>query len=151
MPQIYEIRDPVHGLIALDDWEWDIINVPAFQRLRRIKQLAFTVFIYPGAAHTRFEHSLGVMHTATRLFQGICSRNKDLLESEFSINEDGIGRQTKVIRLAALLHDLGHSPFSHAAEEVFPVDAATGRHFEHEQYSAAILEFALKDVWRTTR
>jgi HD superfamily phosphohydrolase len=143
---MFEIRDPVHGFISLNELEWDVVNHPAFQRLRRIKQLAWTDYIYPGATHTRFEHSLGAMHVTSRLFHGVCERNKDLLNSEFSINAEGIGRQGKVMRLAALLHDVGHAPFSHAAEEVFPTDPATGKHFEHEQYSAAIVEYELKDV-----
>ena len=55
----YVIRDPVHGFIEIDEWERDIINHPVFQRLRRIKQLGLTDMVYPGATHTRFEHSLG--------------------------------------------------------------------------------------------
>jgi HD superfamily phosphohydrolase len=61
----HEIRCPVHGFIRLNDWEMGIISEPAFQRLRRIRQLAWTDLVYPGAMHNRFEHSLGVMHTAT--------------------------------------------------------------------------------------
>jgi HD superfamily phosphohydrolase len=64
----YEIRDPIHGFITVDEWEREIINSPIFQRLRRIRQLGWTEMVYPGANHTRFEHSLGVMHTATRMF-----------------------------------------------------------------------------------
>ena len=63
--ETYEIRDPVYGFIQFDEWERDIINHPVFQRLRRIRQLALTEMVYPGAVHTRFEHSLGVMHLAT--------------------------------------------------------------------------------------
>ena len=58
MRQEYEIRDPVYGFIAFNDWEKEILNHPVFQRLRRIKQLALTEMVYPGAVHTRFEHSL---------------------------------------------------------------------------------------------
>ena len=57
----YEIRCPVYGFITISDWEREIISQPAFQRLRRIRQLAWTDYVYPGAMHTRFEHSLGVM------------------------------------------------------------------------------------------
>jgi len=67
MIKTYEIRDPVHGFIKISDWERDIINHPAFQRLRRIKQLAWTDMVYPGASHTRLEHSLGVMHVVSNL------------------------------------------------------------------------------------
>ncbi len=142
----YEIRDPVHGFIEIDDWERDIINQPAFQRLRRIKQLAWTDMIYPGATHSRFEHSLGVMQVATRLFDAIVNRSHDLLRHTLSYDESGLKRQRRLIRLAALLHDLGHAPFSHAAEEILPADPATGRRYVHEEYSAAIAEHALADV-----
>ena len=74
--QTYEIRCPVHGFIPIDDWEKEIINHRVFQRLRRIRQLAWTDQVYPGAMHTRFEHSLGVMHVATRLFDAIVGRSK---------------------------------------------------------------------------
>ena len=73
--KIFEIRCPVHGFIPITDWERDIINRPAFQRLRRIRQLAWTDQVYPGAMHTRFEHSLGVMHVATMLFDSIVKRS----------------------------------------------------------------------------
>ena len=61
----YESRDIIYGFITYDDWEREVINHPVFQRLRRIKQLSLTEMVYPGAGHTRFEHSLGVMHLAT--------------------------------------------------------------------------------------
>src|ERR1700682_3103120 len=60
----YYIRCPVYGFVALNDWEWQIISQPAYQRLRRIRQLSWTDYVFPGAMHTRFEHSLGVMHMA---------------------------------------------------------------------------------------
>lgn len=63
-----EFRDPIHGFIQFNEVECDIINSNAFQRLRRIRQLALTDYVYPGASHSRFEHSLGVMHLATRIF-----------------------------------------------------------------------------------
>ncbi|MHC9541027.1 MAG: hypothetical protein AB9903_16120 [Vulcanimicrobiota bacterium] len=70
----FEIRDPIHGLIAFDEREREIINHHYFQRLRRIAQLAWTHMVYPGAMHTRFEHSLGVMHLATRMFDAITGK-----------------------------------------------------------------------------
>ena len=74
---IYEIRDPIFGFITFNEWEREIINSKEFQRLRRIKQLAFTDMIYPGANHTRFEHSLGVMHMATMMYDSITSNNSN--------------------------------------------------------------------------
>jgi HD superfamily phosphohydrolase len=144
--RIYEIRDPIHGFIKLDEWERDIINQPAFQRLRRIRQLAWTDMVYPGATHSRFEHSLGVMHIATRLFDALCQRNEPLLASELNYNNAGLQRQRQLVRLAALLHDIGHGPFSHAAEEILPLNSSINMHYTHEQYSAAIVELSLKDV-----
>ncbi len=146
----YEIRCPVHGFITLNDWEWEIISQPAFQRLRRIRQLGWTDQVYPGAMHTRFEHSLGVMHVATRLYEGIVSRSQGLLQSELAYNEDGLRRDKTVVRLAALLHDVGHAPFSHASEELFPSHAEGGK-YKHEDYSAAIVRQKLRDVIETHR
>src|SRR5262245_64870394 len=65
----YEIRCPVYGFVELDDREWQIISQPAYQRLRRVRQLAWTDYVFPGAMHTRFEHSLGVMHMASMLYR----------------------------------------------------------------------------------
>ena len=79
----FEIRDPIHGFIELDDWERDIVNHPVFQRLRRIRQLGLTDMVYPGATHSRFEHSLGVMHVATRMFEAIVDRRRDFLRAAY--------------------------------------------------------------------
>src|SRR6266581_6344381 len=108
----YEIRCPVHGFITLNDWEWEIISQPAFQRLRRIRQLGWTDQVYPGAMHTRFEHALGVMHVATQLYDAIIKRSEKVLREELTYTEEGFWRDRKLVRLAALLHDVGHTPFS---------------------------------------
>ena len=113
MGKRYEVRCPIHGFIVLDEWERDIINHLVFQRLRRIRQLGWTDMLYPGAMHTRFEHSLGVMETATRMFDDIWERRKDLLEA-LNFSPGGREKDRILIRLAALLHDVGHAPFSHA-------------------------------------
>lgn len=139
----YEIRCPVHGFIELDDWERTIIEQPAFQRLRRIRQLAWTDLLYPGAMHTRFEHSLGVMHTATALYESIIAKSKELLRRELAYNEAGFNRDRKLVRLAALLHDVGHPPFSHSSEELLPMRKTDAR-YAHEDYSAAIIRNELK-------
>jgi HD superfamily phosphohydrolase len=142
----YEVRDPIHGFVRFNELERDIINHPAFQRLRRIRQLALTDMVYPGAMHTRFEHSLGVMHVATRLFDTLCERNKDLLDDEYKIDKDSRGRWRQIIRLAALLHDVGHTPFSHTLEELLAIDPITERPYAHEEYSATILEHVLGEI-----
>lgn len=141
----YEIRCPVHGFIRLNDWEWNVISQPAFQRLRRIRQLAWTDYVYPGAMHTRFEHSLGVMHTASILYDSIVRNSKNLLISALAYNEAGFERDRQLVRFAALLHDVGHAPFSHAAEELFP-EKADGTRYVHEDYSVAIIESQLRSA-----
>jgi uncharacterized protein len=141
----YEIRCPVHGFIQIDDWERDIIERPAFQRLRRIRQLAWTDLVYPGAMHTRFEHSLGVMHTASLLYDAIVSKSGDLLKQQLAYDQAGLERDRRLVRLAALLHDVGHAPFSHASEELLPRKGRTEK-FAHEDYSAAIIRNELRDA-----
>ncbi len=147
MARIFEIRDPVHGFVTLTDWERDIVNHPAFQRLRRIRQLSMTDMVYPGAMHTRFEHSLGVMHVATRMFDSLVERERGFLEGEpLKFTAEGLRRDRVIVRLAALLHDCGHAPFSHAAEDLMPENPQTGKPFKHEHFSSAIIRVLLKDV-----
>src|SRR5258708_181522 len=142
----YELRCQVHGFIPINDWEREIINQPAFQRLRRIRQLAWTDYVYPGAMHTRFEHSLGVMHIASQLYDSIIRQSKSLLEAFYCYDEAGFRRDKALVRLAALLHDVGHCPFSHAGEDVFPLRADGKKRHVHEDYSAAIIRHELKDA-----
>ena len=103
--------------------------------------------IYPGATHTRFEHSLGVMHVASRMFDALLRRSRDILcSSDYGFDDASLGRQRRIIRLAALLHDLGHGPFSHAAEELLPLKPDGSNRYEHEDYSAAALRLCLDDL-----
>jgi uncharacterized protein len=148
MSDYFEIRDPVYGFIKIDEWEKTIIGHPAFQRLRRIKQLAFTDMVYPGAVYTRFEHSLGVMHLATEMFDAIVrnEENVKLLRDKFKIEKAGLIKDRKLIRLAALLHDIGHAPFSHGGEEVMPEKPSTKKKFTHEDYTVAIIRGPLKEI-----
>jgi len=112
------IRDPIHGLIVFDDeglvdeCVWALLNTADVQRLRRIKQLGVSEFVFPSASHTRFAHSTGVFHNAQRLV-GIIKREIGLKRVEGEFNEE----RAKVALFAALLHDIGHGPFSHAFEE----------------------------------
>jgi len=101
-----DIIDPIHDFIRVNDLELKIIDNPVFQRLRRIRQLSGAHLTYPGAQHTRFEHSLGVMHIAAQAGQIL--QEKGILKSDDIEN----------LRLGALLHDIGHGPFSHLFEEV---------------------------------
>lgn len=111
----YKVRDPIYGFIKLDAQEMDIINSKYYQRLRRIKQLSLTDMVYPGANHTRFEHSLGVVQMASDIFDNIVRQKKN--RERLKLEENALARTRKIIRLAALLHDIGHAPFSHAGEE----------------------------------
>lgn len=141
----FTFRDPVHGFVGFNALEWDLINAIPFQRLRRIRQLAWTDMVYPSAMHTRFAHSIGVCHVASRLYDAIIQRDKDLLRSEYHFTDSGVSRQKQIIRLAALMHDLGHGPFSHAAEELFPFKE-DGRRWVHEDCSGAIALQELRDL-----
>ena len=146
--KIYEIRDPVYGFIRFNEWEREIINHPAFQRLRRIRQLGFTDMVYPGAVHTRFEHSLGVMHLITKMYDSILSKdeNKGILKEYLNYDEAGFKRDRQLIRLAGLLHDIGHPPFSHVSEELFPQNPQTDNPYSHEDYTVAIITDLLKET-----
>jgi|SRR5580704_1792746 HD superfamily phosphohydrolase len=108
------IRDPVHGFIKLNKTEMAIVASRPFQRLRYIRQLALTNLVYPGAEHSRFAHSLGVMNFATRIYDTLLEKHRDLL----GWNQQRIEKNRQLLRLAALLHDIGHGPFSHASEEL---------------------------------
>ena len=102
-----DIIDPIHDFVRVYDNELKIIDTPIFQRLRRIRQLSGAHLIYPGAQHTRFEHSLGVMHIASMAGQALAEKG--------IVSSDDIQN----LRLAGLLHDIGHGPFSHLFEEIF--------------------------------
>jgi HD superfamily phosphohydrolase len=119
------VRDPIHGYVNLTEREVEIIDLPIFQRLRGIKQLANTHLIYPGAVHTRFEHSLGTLEMAHKISQRIKSLRN---ESE----------KLRSIRYAALLHDVGHGPFSHVYEDI--VSRVAKNSFKHESVTLDILE-----------
>ena len=132
----HEMRDPIHGFIKLSEKEKKLIDTQVFQRLRRIRQLAMTSLVYPGAQHTRFDHSIGVMHIAGR----ICQRLQELNPAR--ISDEDVDR----VRLAALLHDVGHGPFSHVSEQLLkkyaPADADTGQVLEkiHEKITVDIVQ-----------
>jgi HD superfamily phosphohydrolase len=120
-----EIRDPVHGYIYANELEKAIIDCPVFQRLRKIRQLAGCHLVYPGGQHTRFEHSIGSMYLAGEV--------SSILERQPSL---GFGEEDRqILRLSALLHDIGHGPFSHVFEEV----AFEKGRFTHEDMTKEII------------
>ncbi len=114
-------RDPVHNIISFDQSDpvektlLEIVDTDAFQRLRRIRQLGFANLVYHGAEHSRFSHSLGVLHVARRICHTLGLSDEERLE----------------VLLAAALHDIGHGPFSHAIERVTGID--------HEAYSRRVV------------
>src|SRR6266705_3012795 len=121
---LHEIRDPIHNFIRIETEERKILDSRPFQRLRHIHQLALTYLVYPGATHRRFEHSLGVMELATRIYDVVT--NPEVVSDEIKnllpeLNDrDKLRYWRRVLRVAALCHDIGHLPFSHAAEDLLP-------------------------------
>ena len=147
MKNTHEIRDPIHVFIRLDSDERRVLDSRPFQRLRHIHQLAMTYLIYPGATHKRFEHSLGVMELAGRVFDIVTNPDhvtddiKDLLGPLNAPDQRAYWR--RVVRMAALCHDIGHLPFSHAAEkELLPDD------WDHEDLTRKIIvSDEMKTIW----
>lgn len=144
----HEIRDPIHVFIHLDSDERRVLNSRAFQRLRYVHQLALTYLVYPGATHRRFEHSLGVMELAGRVY--------DIVTADLNIDDRvrGIIPRIKVeldywrrvVRMAALCHDMGHLPFSHAAEDLLPEG------WNHEQLTVALIKSdEMQNIWIAMR
>jgi len=127
-----EITDPIHRYIRFSQVEKQLIDSPAFQRLRRIRQLAGAHLVYPSAQHSRFEHSLGTMHIAG--LAGETLLGKGYIDQTEIVQE---------LRLAALLHDIGHGPFSHLFEEVLEYR----RNTSHEDLGKEIiLKTELSDI-----
>ena len=138
-----KIYDSVHGFIPFDEFEKELIDSLPFQRLHYIHQLGIAYLVYPGATHTRFEHSLGVMHLATLMFEKICkSIRPDVFHFVPRKGSSDYLYWRRVIRMAALCPDLGHLPFSHVAEKDLLGRAG------HEVWTLKIIDSAyLKPVW----
>jgi HD superfamily phosphohydrolase len=145
MKHNHEFRDPIHTFISLRTDERRVVDSTPFQRLRHIHQLALTYLVYPGATHKRFEHSLGVMHLASRVFDVVTASENILDESVRRIMPDEQTKQywKSVLRAAALCHDLGHLPFSHAAEKHLLPDGC-----DHESLTKDIIKSPeMVEIW----
>ncbi|HVG08471.1 MAG TPA: HD domain-containing protein, partial [Thermoanaerobaculia bacterium] len=135
---LHELRDPIHVFIRLSSEERKVLDSRPFQRLRYVHQLALTYLVYPGATHRRFEHSLGVMELAGRIFDVVTQAGNLTDEIRQLLPElsdtEKLSYWRRVLRMAALCHDIGHLPFSHAAEhELLP----TG--WDHERLTLDLL------------
>ena len=123
------INDPVYGFIKIPyDVIFDLIEHPLFQRLRRIRQLGLTHFVYPGANHTRFQHAVGAMHLMSLAIEVIRSKGHKINDEE-----------AKAVSIAILLHDIGHGPFSHSLEHSLIKDVS------HEKVSLMFMEMLNKE------
>lgn len=191
---VRKIRENMYGSIGISKLEDQVLGHPAFQRLRRIKQTAFLSFVFPGATHTRFEHSLGVMHIAGKAWRrieenqhrlrSVCERyehfsltekkktqteNHGTLFEAFQKSESLFSDEYvyQALRLAAMLHDVGHPPFSHSGEiflpsyhalvkenpdlpayilDYFILMADTPRPASHEDYTIMMIDRILGDI-----
>ncbi|MEX0961445.1 MAG: HD domain-containing protein [Simkaniaceae bacterium] len=130
-----KIYDTIHKFIHISDIESNVIYSPLFGRLKFIHQLGLSFYVYPGAHHKRFEHSIGTMEVASRIF--------DAVISAFELEEEKQKEYRQILRLAALLHDLGHLPFSHVAEKAFLKDKS----HEDMTYYLITNELDLPEKW----
>ncbi len=129
-----KIYDPIHGLISIDDAERELIDSPPFQRLHYIHQLGISYLVFPGASHSRFEHSLGSMEISTRIYNRLCKTVRpDLFNLVPRKGSAEYLYWQKVLRLASLCHDLGHMPFS-----VFT--SGLDKEKEHAKFTISIIE-----------
>jgi HD superfamily phosphohydrolase len=132
---LHEIRDPIHTFIRVDDHDRRVMDSGPVQRLRQVHQLAMSYLVYPGATHRRFEHSLGVMDLAGAVFDVVTRpENVDTKVADVVPNEpDERAYWRRALRMAALCHDIGHLPFSHAQESLLPDK------WDHERMTVALV------------
>ncbi|XP_078092982.1 deoxynucleoside triphosphate triphosphohydrolase SAMHD1-like [Mustelus asterias] len=135
VPVTKVFNDPIHGHIEMHPLLVRIIDTPQFQRLRLIKQLGGAYFVYPGASHNRFEHSIGVAYLAGQLVKGLKER-----QPELGIDE----RDVLCVQIAGLCHDLGHGPFSHLFDRAFIPRTRPGTNWKHEEASLEMFNHLLE-------
>ncbi|XP_055088436.1 uncharacterized protein LOC117393438 isoform X1 [Periophthalmus magnuspinnatus] len=132
-PKVF--NDPIHGLMEFHPILVKIIDTPQFQRLRYLKQMGGAYFVYPGASHNRFEHSLGVAHLAGKLVRHLKEEQQELGITD---------RDVLCVEIAGLCHDLGHGPFSHLFDNMFIPKTQQNKEWKHEQGSAAMFDEIVK-------
>ncbi|URE45830.1 HD domain, partial [Musa troglodytarum] len=132
---VKHVFDNVHGSITLDPLSLKFIDTEQFQRLRDLKQLGLTCMVFPGAVHTRFEHSLGVYWLAGEAVR--CLQTYQGSEIDIDCYD------VQTVKLAGLLHDIGHGPFSHMFEHEFLPQAFPGSEWSHEQMSVQLLDYVV--------
>ncbi|XP_029579762.1 deoxynucleoside triphosphate triphosphohydrolase SAMHD1 isoform X1 [Salmo trutta] len=125
------VNDPIHGHVEMHPLLVRIMDTPQFQRLRHIKQLGGAYFVFPGASHNRFEHSIGVGYLAGQLVQVLNERQPELLISS---------RDILCVQIAGLCHDLGHGPFSHMFDRMFIPKMCPKSKWKHEEASLAMFD-----------
>jgi HD superfamily phosphohydrolase len=127
-------NDPIHGHIQLETVEIQVIDTPQFQRLRDLKQMGVSYYVFPGATHNRFEHSIGVCHLA-----GLWVEMLQRTQPALNLMDNDI----KCVRLAGLCHDLGHGPFSHLFDT--HISSLVDSKWCHENTSEIMLDYLVKD------
>lgn len=142
MPNSKVMNDPIHGHIEIPSLCISILDTPQFQRLRNLKQLGTTYWVFPGASHNRFEHSIGVCHLAGEL-----ARNLQTRQPELGITDVDV----LCVQIAGLCHDLGHGPFSHLFEHslIHALDPCSA--WTHEKASIMMLDHLIEsnNLWPT--
>ncbi len=142
--EFHEFRDPIHNFIQVTSDERKVIDSRPFQRLRHIHQLALTYLVYPGATHKRFEHSIGVMELAGKVFDVVTSNIVHNFARKIIPNNNELSNWRSVIRIAALCHDIGHLPFSHAAE-----DKLLPENYNHEKLTVDFIKGdEMEEIWK---
>uniref|UniRef100_A0A8C5EKH0 SAM domain and HD domain 1 n=1 Tax=Gouania willdenowi TaxID=441366 RepID=A0A8C5EKH0_GOUWI len=129
-------NDPIHGTMELHPLLVTIIDTRQFQRLRFIKQLGGVYYVYPGASHNRFEHSIGVCYLAGQLVKALKER-----QPELNISDEDI----LCVQIAGLCHDLGHGPFSHVFDDMFIPRVRPNDPWKHENASVEMFDYLVKD------
>lgn len=130
------LNDPIYGHVQIGKDVWNVIDTEEFSRLRDLKQLGTLYYVFPGASHNRFEHSIGVSHLSREWINKLIESSKGLEITE---------REKFLIEIAGLCHDLGHGPFSHVFDNLFIRKALPQESWEHEEASVMMLKYMIEE------